>query len=105
MVDFLIVAWGENLILFLFLEGEQEGGQDLRFGEPGGELPLEVGAVLPQPGEEVGRGAGDRDGVVHQPVLVRQDLSEIQLTINVPVRPLVLVPQFNFVLSKLSLSV
>ena len=79
MVDFLIVAWGENLILFLFLEGEQEGGQDLRFVEPGGELPLEVGAVLPQPGEEVGRGAGDRDGVVHQSVLVRQDLSEIQL--------------------------
>ena len=80
MVDFLIVAWGENLILFLFLEGEQEGGQDLRFGEPGGELPLEVGAVLPQPGEEVGRGAGDRDGVVHQSVLVRQDLSEIRFS-------------------------
>ena len=77
---------------------------DLRFVEPGGKLPLEVGAVLPQPGEEVGRGAGDRDGVVHQPVLVRQDLSEIQLIPLYGPWSLYL-PQFNSVLSELSLSV
>ena len=55
---------------------------DLRFVEPGGKLPLEVGAVLPQPREVVGGQTGDGDGVVHQPVLVRQDLSEIKFSFS-----------------------
>ena len=55
---------------------------DLRFVEPGGKLPLEVGAVLPEPREVVGSQTGHGDGVVHQPVLVRQDLSEIKFSFS-----------------------
>ena len=85
MVDFLIVACRENLILFLFLDREigRDGSYfvtmsaDLRFVERRGKLPLEVPAVLPDPGEVVGGQGGHRHGVVHQPVLLRQDLSKI----------------------------
>ena len=53
---------------------------DLRFVKRRGHLPLEVPAVLPDPGEVLGGQGGHRDGVVHQPVLVRQDLSEIRFS-------------------------
>ena len=39
---------------------------DLRFVEPGGKLPLEVGAVLPEPREVVG-GQTEADQVSTQP--------------------------------------
>ena len=74
---------------------------DLRFVEPGGKLPLEVGAVLPQPREVVGGQTGHGDGVVHQPVLVRQDLSEKNLFSRS--LPFILVPQFNSIFTHLSL--
>ena len=64
---------------------------DLRFVKPGGKLPLEVAAVLPGPVEGVGGQAGHGDGVVHQPVLVRQDLSEIQFSRSLSCTALVLV--------------
>ena len=63
MVDFLMVACRENTILFLFLDGEigWDGSYfitillaNLRFVKRGGHLPLEVPAVIPDPGEVVG---------------------------------------------------
>ena len=82
MVDFLIVACREWDFIKYYTQDDDQMRTDLRLVESVGALPLEVGAVLPQPREVVGGQTGHSDGIVHQPVLVRQDLSEIKFSFS-----------------------